>query len=287
MKKIWLLAFVGLIICASKPINSPFDLKTAIDKKLITCSILGNAESTHYYQPIQITVSNLTQKELTINIPNGLQIISDSIAIQDVIITQEELISVAPKQKVSQPLFAMCIQQSHSANNKNQSYTIGDLANNSLLKISKEIEKNKSYNSLGQYAIWSVTNQYPLEKIDGFEEEEAKHYQQLVAGILGVAPPKTQPNLYKTYYQRTKSNKRSVVGNFSYKIHKPSPITIGLFNENNIIVRELYNNPKQQAGEHKFNFAFDLKTYQDPRYYIRLIINGKIMVDLTMEPQQT
>ncbi len=54
-----------------------------------------------------------------------------------------------------------------------------------------------------------------------------------------------------------------------------------------IIVRELYYNPTEESGEHLFNYAFDTNTYEDPVYFIRLIINGEIKIDFKMEPRRT
>lgn len=287
MKNIVLAIIAISILSSSKPGLTTYDLKTAIDKNLVACKFEGNIESTHYYQPLKINITNLTYKSISIRIQNGQKFYSDSSDTQDVIITQEELIALTPNQKETKPLFAMCIQEYKSASNENTTYKLGDLATGNLSKITKEIEKNKSFNTIGQYSVWATTDDFTLDEIDGFNEEEASHYQKYVAELLNVDAPSIQPEKYKNYYETTTTISRSVEGSFKYKIHNQSNVTIGLFNEQDIIVRELYNNPSKNAGLHHFKYAFDLETYQDPRYYVRLIIDGIIKVNLKMEPRKS
>jgi len=287
MKKLLVLFIAITILSGSKPVNNTYDLKTAIDKKLVTCKFNGNLESPHYYQPLVIDITNLTNKEITIRILNGQKFITDTTDTQDVIITQEELIALSPKKKVVKPLFSMCIQEYKSASYEGTTFKLGEIASGNLKKLTQEIEKTKSFNTIGQYSVWAITDDFPLDEIDGFNEKEGVHYQNYMAKLLNVPVPSVQPEKYKTYYETTKTLTRSVVGKFKYDIHNQSNITIGLFNEQDIIVRELYNNPKQETGEHLFNYAFDLTSYQDPRYYIRLIINGTIKVSLKMEPRKS
>ncbi len=287
MKKLLVLFITITILSGSKPISNTYNLKTAIDKNLVACKFRGNFESPHYYQPLIIDITNLTNKEIIIRIPNGQKFITDSTDTQDLIITQEELIALSPKKKEVKPLFSMCIQEYKSASHEGTTFKLGTLATGNLSKLTKEIEKTKSFNTIGQYSVWAITDDFSLDEIDGFNEKEANHYQNYMATLLNVPVPSKQKNSYKDYYETTKIYKSSIVGKFKYNIHDQSNITIGLFNEQNIIVRELYNNPTQKAGEHLFNYAFDLTTYQDPRYYIRLIIDGNIQVSLKMEPRRS
>ncbi|MBV1924499.1 MAG: hypothetical protein KUG68_10785 [Flavobacteriaceae bacterium] len=286
MKK-FIICFIALIsISASQPTIITYDLKTAIEKKLVSCSFFGNDESTHYYQPVKIDITNLTNKNISIRIPNGQKFIADSTKVQDLIITQEELIALTPKKKELKPLFAMCIQKYKSASNKLTTYKLGDLADGSIKKISEEIEKNKSFNTLGQYTIWAITDEFPIEEIAGFQEKESIHYQKFVANLLNIPVPKYDSKKYETYYETARSFKRSVVGEFKYKFSRKNHVTLGLFNEQDIIVRELYNNPHEKPGKHTFNFAFDTENYSEPTYFIRMVVNGEVKINMKMEPNK-
>lgn len=283
MSKIAFLLITIFSLSTNTTSNSTYDLKTALEKNLVKCSFSGNSDSPHYYQPLKIDISNLTNRDITIKIPNGLKFVSDSTDTQDLIITQEELIALSPNKRETKLLYAMCIEQNKSASNENTKYHIGDQSSDNIAVLTKEIERNKSFNTLGQYSIWALTDSYPINEIEGFNEKEANLYQHFVGHLLDIEIPLAETENYKTYYKSVKSFKRSVVGEFKYKFHKQTKVTIGLFNEQDIIVRELYNNPLEKLGEHFFNYAFDTTTYTDPIYYIRLVVNGEIRISLKME----
>jgi len=286
MKKLIICLIAVISISASQPVIITYDLKTAIEKKLVSCSIYGNDRSTHYYQPIKIDITNLTNKNITIIIPNGQKIIADSTKVQDVIITQEELIALTPNKNELKPLFAMCIQQYNSASNQSTTYKLGNLATGSLDKVAKEIENKKSFNTLGQYTIWAITDEFPIEEIAGFQEKESIHFQKFAANLLNVPVTKYESNDYKNYYENTSSFKRNVVGEFKYKFSSKNHVTLGLFNEQDVIVRELYNNPDEKPGKHTFKIAFDTKNYSDPTYYIRMVVNGEVKINMKIEPNK-
>ena len=48
---------------------------------------------------------------------------------------------------------------------------------------------------------------------------------------------------------------------------------------------ELYNNPQQQPGNETLQFAFDMEVYRDKIYYVRMIVDGEIKINLTMQPK--
>lgn len=56
-----------------------------------------------------------------------------------------------------------------------------------------------------------------------------------------------------------------------------------MFDENNIVVRELYKNDSCSQGRHEMEFKFDATEYTDEFYYVRLLENGEIMVELLVE----
>jgi hypothetical protein len=60
-----------------------------------------------------------------------------------------------------------------------------------------------------------------------------------------------------------------------------------MFNEQNIVVKELYNNAETAAGEHKLAYEFDTMIFPEDTYYIRLIIDGQIKINFKMKPRRS
>lgn len=288
MKTIFL--FCSLLFSVSNPPlitdSTPLDLRSASEANKIEISVTGNRESTHYMMPIEISITNTTDHDLTIRIPNGQIFTTTSEEVQDVIITREEMIALAPKQQRTLPLYAMCVQQSNSGANELETYELGEMAGGNLAKLTSEIEKRKDFNTLGQYAVWTLTDGDDLNSISGFDMKEALYLKTFVADLMGVPVPEYDPNDYLTNYEDSGLIQRSVKSRFKFYFTEESAVTIAMFDEDNIVVRELYNNPNEAAGEHYLEFEYDVGVYTDKTYYVRLIRDEEIKVSMKMEPRR-
>lgn len=263
--------------------NSNYDFLDALEKNLITSEVNGNIDSPHYIQPILITLTNTSVETIKVTIPNGQIFTSDSV--QDVIVTQKELITLAPKEAKTLPLYAMCIQQNESGSNDLATYAPGGIATGHLALLTHEIEIRKDFNTLGQYSIWAITDGVHLNTISGFDEEEALYLKTFTAGVLNVPVPDYDPEDYLTNYNDNGLIKRSATSKFKFYFSSESAVTIAMFDENDIVVRELYNNPNTPKGTHDLEFKFDIEVYQKKVYYVRLIQNGEIKINMTMKPR--
>ncbi len=287
MKTIFLLcALLFSVSNTTNPEPLTLDLKAASDAGKIEFTVTGNSESTHYMMPIQIEIVNTTDQDISIRVPNGQIFHTTSEDVQDVIITREEMIALTPKQKQTVPLYAMCIQQNNSGANDFETYTLGEMATGNLAELTKEIEKRKNFNTLGQYAVWTITDGDHLNSISGFDKDEAIHLKTFVANLMGVPVPEYDPNDYLTNYEDTGLIQRAVKSRFKFRFSEESAVTIAMFDEDNIVVRELYNNPNEPAGEHYLEFEYDVEVYTDKAYYVRLIRDDEIKVSMKMEPRQ-
>jgi hypothetical protein len=287
-----LLIFVGiLILTASKPIHqtedNPLDIANAVSEQKIELTITGNDESPHYYQPILVNLKNLTSEELVIKIKNGQLFKSTDPEIQDIIVTQEEMIVLKGFDHISQPIFGMCVQQFNSAPGFAQKYKLDKIATNNLASIANQIQEKKAFSIAGQNSVWAVTDNNELGAIDSYIPEDSNELRAYVADLLNIPDTVIVRRHSVVLDTRPKRTKRSVEGNFKYSFSQTSAVTIGMFNDQNIVVKELYNNPKTPAGEHKLAYEFDTMVFQENTYYIRLIIDGQIKINFKMKPRRS
>jgi len=289
MGKGFLLIVLIIGLTSSKPQDNitQYDLATAIEKGVVSYEFTGNSNSPHYFQPISIQLENLTGKEIQVRIPIGQTFISKARGHQDIITTKEEMIVLAPNKATKNSVFGMCIQQSVAAPNDDADYILGDMASGNLLNLAGEIQKRSAFNTLGQYSVWALTDDTELNSISGFDLKEATHLKTYVANLLGVPVPEYKPeDLYDTESEPIRIT-RTVGGKFRYKFYKTSDVTIGMFDDQDIIVRELYANPETIPGEHFLEYEFDTDIYPDDVYFIRLIINGEIKINMEMKPRRS
>lgn len=257
-------------------------LEQAIENHWVTYEVRGNGESTHYLKPIILQLENQTSSEILVKVENGQIFNSDFDHIQDIIITQEELIALQSNENKTTPLMGMCTQIELSASNADSRFQLGEMAKGDLLKLSKEIQRGSYQNTLGQHALWTLTDKQDLNSIIGFEEEKAIKLKTFVAELQGIPVPEYSYEAMETY-SRTPVTKRSTKGHFTYTFSKKRAVTIALFDSENRLIREIYNNPNELPEEHRIDFAFDIEVDPSKEYYVRLLADDEIQMTLKMK----
>lgn len=289
-----LFVFIGvLLLTSSKPAHPTtdnpiiFDIARAVSEQKIELTVTGNDESPHYYQPILVNLKNLTSEEVVINIKNGQLFKSTDPEIQDIIVTREEMIVLKGFDHISQPIFGMCVQQFNSAPGFTQEYKLDNIATENLASIANQIQEKKAFSIAGQNSVWAVTDNNELDAIDSYNPEDSNELRAYVASLLNIPDTVIMRSQTTTLDNGPKLVKRTAGGNFKYRFSKTSAVTIGMFNEQNIVVKELYNNPETPAGEHKLAYEFDTMVFPDDTYYIRLIIDGQIKINFKMKSRRS
>jgi len=274
-----------LIQCKILVYSSSVDLLEAINRGILNCEVKGNSSSTHYERALKIKLENLGNESLTIKIANGLYLKSDDSSYQDFIITKEEFITLTPKQKVEKELYAMCVRASRNAPSDDNTFKVSGFANTQLREVAGFIEKNRLYIPESQYAIWAVSDKHSILDITGFDTTAARKLREEVARILNIPIPKYD---YKNDPERDYYfiPLKSIGGEFEYKLSKPRSIHIAMFDINGILVRELFRNDHVETGYHYFDYQFDAQTYTDELYYIKLIVDGTVKVNLEVNTRK-
>lgn len=285
--RVTLLCFfiISLGIAQNPNVNTVYDLASAIENNWLHLEVTGYENSTHYTKPIIATITNTTKNPLNISIANGQIFRAEDSTVQDIVIVKEELIALKTKETKKVPLYGMCIELSNSGNNLETQFYLDGKAEEKLLKLTQEIEKRKDFNTLGQYAVWALTDDENITSISGFDESEALHLRTFVATLLGVPVPLQDPNDYETNYHNDGLIKRAAESKFKFTFSEDSAVSIAMFDENNMVVRELYHNPNVKAGYHELAFKFDVSVYQNKAYYVRMIVDEEIKINMKMEPR--
>lgn len=284
MKNLFVLCTLFIFLGHKNPTPpKTVSLQEAVDQKLIEIEVKGNTSSPHYRKPIKLIVKSLSNSPFIVKIPNGQRFLTQDTSVQDMIVVKSEQLALAPGYQKSIELNAMCTQKQNRGPSENEPYKLGPMAEKHLLQVSQKIQSLEAYNTIGQYSVWSISNDLGLEQIAGFNETEAEELQQFIAKITGKKIPEKDTTNYLTNYNRPSIVQRTIGGKFEYGLVKTSAVTIGLFNEQSIIARELMNKPNVSRGDHVLNFEFDMDTYTEPVYFVRLIIDGEIKLSYKIE----
>ena len=253
-------------------------LTEAIKNKLVECTVTGNPNGTHYSKPLTIKIKNL-KGDISIRIDNGQIFNAVDTSYQDIVVTSAILASIPSGQSKTYVVQGMCIEEHNSAPRKEVNYKPGTMADEKLNKLTLFIQEKKYFNQTAQQAVWVMRGTRNISTISGYDSDGWEDIVKFTASLLNVpVPERPKEDDYERNYNASPP-KLTMQGSFEIDMPYKSHATVGMFNKQGIIVRELYNNPQHPAGLHKIEFEFDASYFTDPVYDFKMIINGEVFIE--------
>lgn len=277
---LFLLFFVAIVASAQPPVvkfNDP-NLKNRVEFQ-----ITGNPDSPHYVRPLLLKATNISAVPITFQIDNGMMLNPEDDGFQPIVITREELIALKPGQKVVTELYGMCTEASLMAPLDEIVYHPGGMADTGLVKLTSRIGKDSLHNIEAQFAVWGIADDMPIDDIAGFDTTLVNDLVEIVAEVTGqmIPEPPAEDDYRRNYYSRNFSRKMG--GEFKCTYYDTRSVSIAMFNKDGVVVRELYNNPQMPPGHHVLEFEFDATHFNDEYYFIRVIDDGEVSINMKIE----
>jgi hypothetical protein len=182
---------------------STVPVKDAVEKNMIRYSIVGSwdlydkkevldADGQYFGKCLTIKLQSRIDSAVWISFDNGLMLMCDDTATQDMIITKGIYVQLEPKQHKIVQLYAMCAELHDGMPHMQTRYSVGNMADNNLVSVTQAIEYLLMNNIAGQGAVWAYT--------DGATEDDLRKYGatdnslRLTIYILNEARVKTKLN---------------------------------------------------------------------------------------------
>jgi hypothetical protein len=285
MKKGCMLSLIFiLIIFFNENLSATAEKET---KNHVSINWVSNPENVHYTQPVVAEIYNESDTEKEFNISSGTLLEPSDENCQTLVVTNSVKGKVAPKKLIKVNVNAMCTQNSKSGGYMGLKYKSKEPADSILTSLAKFIEAKKYFSSEGQLAVWAWTNKSGIENIYGADTIACLALQQKLAQLTHKTVPTflVKSDYSRNYYVPVPP-KTSIGGNFEYQLSKPREVCIGMFNENGVLVRELFKQKNVTPGKHTFDYEFDATVYNDDKYKILFILDGKIILTQPLELKQ-
>lgn len=205
IRKIIVLSFV-LITINGLAIKTKLNLQQAFNKKAIVAKALctGGLE-------LDYSISNFSRDTLALLLPAGWRFNSDGGKndFQDVFITQDQILVVAPKSQKKFHIKGFCCEASKSGPIKGILYTNGKLADSSLVQLARYLNKTKFDENTQQNAVWAISDNEPTANVTSVNDSVAEVLRRFVAKLKG------EPLPWYTMLKRTR------VSNYGDVTNKP------------------------------------------------------------------
>lgn len=256
-------------------------LALALKEGVVSAQIVENVTGTHYSAPLIIQVENLRSKNVQIELDNGYILQPKDSDEQDMIITNDLIVKLAPNESKEAFIYAMCIEQQDRAPGEDSKYSVGELASTNMRNLSAFIQEKKQFEPDAQFLMWEIADgAYGEEEIDDFVLSDNGE-----VWILDLEGERLEPT--REYSDEAEQEQRQLMvhGNFEMNFSREKNVHIAMFNENNVIVKELFKNPKTPMGNTKLDYEFNSLEYEEDVYYVKLVVDGKVIMTRTIEMQ--
>jgi len=274
--------FASLISAATfQSTTATLQLQEAMEQRQILATFTGASGSTHYLKPLSASIRNLKNQEITVVIPAGYHFKSEDSTVQDIITTQEELLVLKPREVLDVKLSGMCIQHHNGAPGADDGFKLTGWANPKLKKLALHLDEKNIQNYQGQQAMWVVSDGEELRYIVGIGSTRERELIDLVAAITNQ--PTITEKEYAAYKQEVVSPiyKAELRGKFAFNFNMKVPIHIALFDENGIVLQEIYNQVAP-AGRQEVTYTFDALPYEGKTIHAKLIAFEDVLMDRTI-----
>ncbi len=279
MKQMLFISLVALF-CISAAEKQKLDINLAVKNNTVSLTMLGNDASTHYYEPVLANINNSSDSFLEIDMPAGTLLEPANDAEQTLMVTEDLMVNLTPKQSKMIKVKAMCTEPWDRAGSASSVYSLKVNKNDTLIKLAKYISSNKYFTSCAQSALWTLIKRDRLTEVYGADTIEQKNLRTFLNKYAGLPMPKpSEYNDYRYNYYIPPTPKETLSGYFQFGMQSPHDIQVAMFDTTGILVRELFNQKQYKPNNgQKIKYEFDFTVYQNDKYFVKLIVDNEVIM---------
>lgn len=275
---------LGLPLMAN---NNSFTLEDAIKKKLVTAEIIGRANAAHSYygQCITMKLKNTSNQNLSIQLESGRRLNCDYDSVQDMMVTQSEIIALIPSQTKEYMIYAMCCEKSNRSPGTTSSYNLGAMADATLVQLARMIEQLGAQDYGGQHAVWVITDGADPEYITCENPVSSKALREFVINALaGKKEVVQEPGfIYDYSYPKTDGKSFTVEGDFAWEMPYQSYVSLYIYDNNGNRVCVIFQDAAFTSGLNNYHYKVTSDALQSGGlYWIRMKQNNKTIKELAI-----
>lgn len=269
---------MGAIIAFMAFTANAENIKSLMMAKKLKISCSGDDKEVHYVKPLKLKLTNASGSTINVEVPTGFIFSPNDSSFQDIVVTQQILATLAPGVSKEINMHGMCIEPSDHAPNSESTFYPDRMGDTKIVKLTQFIEKNGYFSGTAQQAVWALVDDRGLESITGFDSTEVNNLVAYMHDLTGKPiPPKPSADDYARNLQSS-AIKVKVGGEMEYNIKTEHQVSWAMYDANGILVREMYNGPLG-PGSGVLSYDYDATVYENPKYLIRLVVDGRIMYE--------
>ncbi len=235
---------------------------------------------------IDLTLTNTKGSATKILVPAGTVFIADNAGEQNILVTNDIICLLKPRETKSFDISGYCCEHNDSAPDDGSTFKT-NLHSDEKVKKLVAYMKDKNYtNSVKQDAVWCVANGSSVSNISLDDEVKQKELRKFVCDLTGQTDTwyTTPQNHVMTEERRIVSETVEVNGMLSCTIEAPMDVSNEVYDAENKLV---YKMPEDMTfpmkGTYDYQFRVKITGWEKGKYYVLIKGNGKELLKQEFE----
>jgi hypothetical protein len=252
-------------------------IEELVSKKQLKVNICGMGG----YQGdcIKMSFYNLTPDTTFLLLEPGRILTSSDTLAQDILITREELLTLAPREKRSIMAFGFCSEASKAAPDSAGLFILGAMADSTLVVLAEFLDsKGNNYpEDAMQHAVWCLTDGYDLAGIYNADFAGTAELLELVAGLKGIENPWDENNNVIDQEQPEPESRINISGDVEIYIPEACLVDIYICDQDGKQWEILEEKVPYKPGIFQYTFRITAVNWPGGKYFLRVMSDDKLL----------
>lgn len=271
MKRIinWVLALVVVFgfMSNSSIRKKKWTLEDLVKNPKVEVQIKSNGE--HAGESVIVEINSTFNHAITVKVPAGTLFIPRDEEEQTLVVPEQELISISPKQTKETLLSGYCTESRDNSPSKGGDFTLGMTSDKKLSKFFTYLKTNKVDPENLQESIWCITDNHSIGNI--YVEDKKSNLKETLSKITGKKIPwqSTKRKLIINQERRIVPVPLLIKGDIVFRTTKLTSVKSKIIQENGELIHDnekVMKIPKSNRVSLKFNIK--VKGWKPGKYYV-------------------
>lgn len=252
-------------------------LATAIGNKWIGTEYAGTGS--YSGNCINLTAENLQRKKITVTIPAGTMFKPSDDGMQNILVTQEQMLVLEPGKKTKATVRGYCCEASDHAPAQDIGFALSENKDPKMAKLFAFLKGKKIDDGLQQEAVWCISNNHEVSNVYSEDAQQAKPLREELCRITGQKD---------TWYNTPRQHTVDADGNIShvttevkglikFKALKAAKVHNEIHDATGKLVLKNPNEFSVRPGNIEYEFGIRVKGWQKGTYYVEVYENTTVI----------
>lgn len=233
----------------------------------------------HLGECVEISLANLSPDTSFVRLEPGRLLTSSDTLAQDILITREGLLALAPGEKRNIRVYGFCAEASMASPDSAGTFALGSMADSTIVVLAEFLdEKGNGYpEGAIQHAVWCLTDCHDVMGIYGDDTEDLAELRGLVASLQKIKYPGYSSAFPMEEVQPVQDYSVTISGEVEIFIPGDCLVDIYICDREGKIWETFEEKVPYKSGTFRYSFQISAINWPRGSYILQVRADGKVL----------